>query len=64
MITNERVQFRLIQMPCCQHLFCNVNHRWSTFCPNCGSNVFPEVKGCVLISDPNAQLKYDTEAKT
>ena len=35
-VTNERVHFRMIEMPCCQHLFCNVNHCWPSFCPNCG----------------------------
>lgn len=63
MKATERVMFRLIRMPCCQHLFCNVNHRWPSFCPNCGTHVWPQVKGCASISDPNAILKYDTEAK-
>lgn len=54
----ERVHFRLIQMPCCQHLFCNVNARWPSYCPNCGKYVYPEVKGCALISDDSAILKY------
>lgn len=54
----ERVHFRLIQMPCCQHLFCNVNARWPSYCPNCGKYVYPEVKGCASISDDNAILKY------
>ena len=63
MITTERVKFTLIQMPCCQHLLCNVNHRWPSFCPNCGAHVFPQVKGCSLISDDAATLKYDSDKK-
>jgi hypothetical protein len=63
MICNERVPFRLIQMPCCQHLFCNVNHRWPSFCPNCGAHVFPQIKGCALILDEDAWLKYDNGEK-
>lgn len=59
----ERVQFRLIEMPCCGHMFCNVNHRWPSFCPNCGKHVFPEVRGCALISDPDAMLKYNENSK-
>ncbi len=57
MIT-EKVHFRLIQMPCCSHLFCNVNPRWPSYCPACGQSVYPEVKGNALISDENAILKY------
>ena len=63
MSTTERVHFRLLQMPCCGHLFCNVNPRLPSFCPACGKAVYPQVKGCALISDDNATLKYD-ERKT
>lgn len=59
----ERVHFRLINMPCCNHMFCNVNHRWPSFCPNCGVHVFPNVKGCAVISDDHAILKYDDGRK-
>lgn len=58
----ERVHFRLIQMPCCSHLFCNVNPRLPSFCPACGASVYPWVKGCVLVSDENASLKYNEAA--
>lgn len=64
MLTTERVPFRLIQMPCCQHLFCNVNHRWPSFCPNCGTHVFPQVRGGALITDENATLTYNRESKS
>ena len=64
--TTERVQFRLIAMPCCQHLFCNVNHRWPSYCPNCGQYVFDKVRSCALISDPDATRKrnHDRETQT
>lgn len=62
-MSTERVHFRLIQMPCCGHLFCNVNPRLPTFCSQCGQLVYPQVRGCVLIGDDKAILKYD-EGKT
>ena len=61
--TTERVHFRLIQMPCCGHLFCNVNPRFPSHCPQCGTFVYPKVKESVLISDAEAILKYDSEAR-
>lgn len=57
-MTTERVPFRLIQMPCCEHLFCNVNNRLPSYCPACGTFVFDQIKGCVIMSDNNAVLKY------
>lgn len=58
-MATERVHFRLLQMPCCGHLFCNVNPRLPSFCPNCGKGVYPQVKHCAIISDADAQLTYD-----
>ena len=63
MITNERVHFRLIQMPCCAHMFCSVNPRWPSYCPNCGERIFPQVRAYALISDDNAMLRYDPEKR-
>lgn len=60
-MSTERVHFRLIQMPCCGHLFCNVNPRLPSYCPQCGKSVYPKVKECVLISDDKATLKYKEE---
>lgn len=57
-MTNERVQFRLIQMPCCQFLACWVNPRLPNYCPECGKRVYPEVKSCVLVSDDRATLSH------
>lgn len=62
-LTTERVPFRLIMMPCCHHLFCNVNHRFPSFCPNCGEHIFPKVREGVLIYDEEAILKYNPDKK-
>lgn len=59
MTQTERVHFRLIKMPCCSHMFCSVNPRWPSFCPNCGTHIFPQVRGSAIISDEAATLKYD-----
>lgn len=60
---HQRVPFKLIMMPCCFHLFCSVNSRWPSFCPNCGKHVYPEIKGCALVSDDEAWLQYDESKK-
>ena len=59
MKNTERVHFRFLQMPCCGHLFCNVNPRLPSYCPACGKSIYPEIKSCVLISDQKATLKYE-----
>jgi hypothetical protein len=38
--TNNYVQFRLLQMPCCNILICWVNPRRPMYCPECGTRVF------------------------
>lgn len=56
---NERVNFRLIQMPCCSHLLCWVNPRLPNYCPECGqlqANI--SVRANTMISDDEAWLKY------
>lgn len=57
-LTTERIPFRLLQMPCCGTLICHVNHRWPTYCSECGTRVLETIKGCVLVNDQNATLKY------
>lgn len=57
--TTERIPFRLLLMPCCGGMICHVNHRWPMYCSNCGTRVYPEIKGCASISDPEATLTYD-----
>lgn len=59
--SSERVQFRLIQTPCCNTLLCYVNPRLPNYCSECGKYIFATVKGCVLINDDNATLKYKCE---
>lgn len=55
----QRIPFKLLEMPCCGGLICHVNHRWPTYCSNCGKMVFSTIKGCALVDDQNAVLKYD-----
>lgn len=64
MKTGERVHFRLLQTPCCNALLCWVNPRFPSHCPECGKFIYPAIKGGVLISDDNASLRYDSEAKS
>ena len=56
-MSNQRVQFRLIAMPCCAQLLCWVNPRFPNYCPECGKYVFDRVKGCVVDRDDNAWLR-------
>ena len=52
--TREHVPFRLIRTPCCSHLFCWVNPRLPSYCPECGrfilSLIRPDVEGSILRS--------------
>lgn len=59
MSTKERVQFRLIQTPCCKTLLCWINPRFPSYCPECGKSIYPEVRGNVLVSDDTAWILYD-----
>lgn len=58
--TNERVLFRLMQMPCCNHLLCWVNPRLPSYCPECGTFIYIKLRdgSQTLITDENAWLKY------
>ncbi len=60
-MTTERIPFRLLHMECCGVLLCHVNHRFPTYCSECGASVYPQVKGWTLVNDPNATLKYTAE---
>lgn len=55
--TTERVPFRLIQTPCCGTLLCWVNPRLPNACPECGTRIYPQVRSCVLVHDPDAMLR-------
>lgn len=55
---HERVHFRFLKMPCCGFLYCNVNPRLPSYCPECGKNVIRQLNASIRISDPNAELNY------
>ena len=59
--TTERVAFRLLRMPCCQHLLCWVNPRLPTYCPECGAPCIGRLRTereAVLVDDRSAMLTY------
>jgi len=60
MKTNERVNFRMFQVPCCGHLLCWVNPRLPNYCPECGKFIYAALKTHseqhVKIHDQNAVL--------
>ena len=58
-LTTERVHFRLIQTPCCGSLLCYVNPRLPNYCSECGKYIHADVRAGILMSDDNAELKYD-----
>lgn len=61
MATNERVVFRLIVMPCCNHQLCWVNPRYPSHCPECGQHIYARLRAdpsCIMITDENATLRY------
>lgn len=53
---HERVRFRVIQCPPCGHIFCWVNPRDPSYCPECGSQIYLVVKASVLHADDDAVL--------
>lgn len=58
---NERVHFRLLHMPCCNHQLCWVNPRLPTHCPECGKFVIDELRACpqhIRLNDREAWIKY------
>jgi NADH pyrophosphatase NudC (nudix superfamily) len=57
-VTTERVHFRLLKTPCCGTLLCWVNPRFPNYCPECSARIFPEIRGCVIMNDDTATLKY------
>jgi hypothetical protein len=56
--THERVVFRVIVMPCCQHILCWVNPRLPTYCPECGKCVVTRVRAAVTFRDDKATLHH------
>lgn len=57
----ERVAFRLIQTPCCGSLLCWVNPRLPTFCPECGKQIYLQLRfdgSHIRIHDTDACLEF------
>ena len=62
MATNEKVHFRLFSMPCCKYQLCWVNPRLPSYCPECGKNVYAQLKfetGHAVMDTPG-WLKLET----
>lgn len=60
-MTTEFITFKLLRMPCCGHQLCWVNPRWPSYCPECGTHIYPEVKEkseLTLLLDDKARLQY------
>lgn len=58
---NERVKFRIFKMPCCSHNLCWVNPRLPTYCPECGTLVFTQLKSdmsLTLLNDEAAVIRF------
>jgi hypothetical protein len=58
-MTNEKVQFRLFQMPCCRHQLCWINPRYPTYCPECSAFVHTQLRAEIehTLIDATAWLK-------
>lgn len=56
--TTEFIVFKLLQMPCCGHQLCWVNPRWPTYCPECGTLVYPRITNpeYLKVQDEGARL--------
>jgi hypothetical protein len=61
-MTTERVHFKLLVTPCCTTMLCWVNPRLPSFCPECGTSIYPEIKAGVTMDDENATLRYSDDA--
>lgn len=60
MDSHQRVEFRLVHMPCCGQLLCWVNPRRPNYCPECGKP-FVSWGEAVKFKDSNAVLTIDEE---
>lgn len=67
MATHERIKFRVFSMPCCGFNLCWVNPRLPTYCPECGSIVYKQLRfngePHILLADDNAVLEYSQTGK-
>lgn len=58
----EVISFRLLHMEgCCHTLLCWVNPRLPTYCPECGTHCYPQVRGWIMESDTHAVLKVSAK---
>lgn len=55
--TEEFINLKVLQMPCCGHLLYWINVRYPSYCPTCGELVYPEIK------DPKFLILFKEEAK-
>lgn len=61
-ITNEKVDFRLFNTPCCGHMLCWLNPRLPTYCPECGKMILMELRtGEHTVQRADAWLKLETK---
>jgi len=59
--TREQIHFRYIQMPCCNHLLCWVNPRLPSYCPECGTSIYRQLRfelGHILGESQKAWIEY------
>lgn len=61
---HERVNFKMIIMPCCGHQLCWVNPRLPNYCPECSKEVLAILRvkrEHIMLNDDNAMLMYHVE---
>lgn len=63
-MSTERVHFKLLVTPCCSTLLCWVNPRLPTYCPECGTHIYPDIKSHVTFDDNNATLRYSMDPQS
>lgn len=62
LITNEMVEFRLIQCPECGHIICWLNPRLPSYCTECGKFIFAKLRrddGTYIPMRANAWLRCE-----
>jgi hypothetical protein len=64
LVSNELVDFQLIQTPCCGHSLCWLNPRLPTHCPECGTHILLALKtGAHHALRANAWLRLEEKRK-
>lgn len=60
MAVNEKVHFRLLACPECNHQVCWVNPRLPSYCPDCGKHIYARLRtGVSVLIDCPAWLRYE-----